>query len=91
MKYFIVSDIHGSLYYTKKIQELIHEKMAENEESLSVRAQIDNEVQELRKLKKKRDRIKRDYDTAVELGLSALEYKKLLLFLKNSGTSLLLI
>ncbi|MBR6137195.1 MAG: hypothetical protein IKQ06_03480 [Bacilli bacterium] len=63
--------------FDKKIQELIHEKMAENEESLSVRAQIDNEVQELRKLKKKRDRIKRDYDTAVELGLSALEYKEI--------------
>ena len=63
--------------FDKKLQELIQEKMAENEESLSVRSQIDNEVQELKKLKRKRDRVKRDYETAVELGLSASEYKEI--------------
>ena len=63
--------------FDQKISELMQEKMAENEESLSVRKDIDLLIRELEQLIKKKDRVRKDFEAAEQLGLSALEYKEL--------------
>ena len=63
--------------YDRRMEELVREKMAENEESLSIREEIEKQAEALRQLLKKRDRIRKDLVMAQQLGLSALEYKEL--------------
>ena len=61
----------------KRVQELMQEKIAENEESLSIREEIIKQAEELRKLVRKRNRVRRDLQMAQQLGVSAAEYKEI--------------
>ncbi len=61
----------------KKIQEIMGEKLAENEQSIDIRKEIDRLTEELNVLVKKRNRVRKDFEAAKQLGLSAAEYKEL--------------
>ena len=61
----------------RKIQELMGEKLAENETSIDIRKETDRLTEELNVLVKKRDRVRKDFEAAKQLGLSAAEYKEL--------------
>ena len=63
--------------FDDKVREIMNEKNAENTESLAVHDIIDQQLEDLKKLAKKRDRIRKDFESAKELGISAHEYREL--------------
>ena len=61
----------------RKIQELAKEKLTEDDDSLAARREIDKQLAELHELVAKRNKIRKDFEAAQALGISALEYREL--------------
>ena len=63
--------------YEQKIKELIAKAKAENTQSMEIRKSIKQQTEELSKLLKKKNRIRKDFNMAQQLGISAMEYKEI--------------
>ncbi|MBP5678994.1 MAG: hypothetical protein J6X28_04125 [Bacilli bacterium] len=73
----LVSTATNPEEFEARIREIMKEKYAENAESLSIREVIDRQLEDIKKLTKKRDKIHKDFIAAQALGLSAAEYREL--------------
>ena len=63
--------------FDERVREIMNEKQGENADSYSIHEIIDRQIADLKKLTKKRDKIRKDFEMAKELGISAFEYREL--------------